>query len=66
MVIEAAVYVAGPMHAVVHWQCDWNEAAEQAAFHAQSVFTAVLVVGVQDLVGDPRHAVCVKVADSCF
>ena len=66
MVIEAAVDVAGPLHAILHWQCDRDEAAEETALHTQSVFTAVLVVGVQDFVGDPCHAVCVEVADACL
>ena len=66
MVIKAAVDVACPLHAILHGQCDGDETAEEAALHTQPVFTAVLVVGVQDLVGDPCHAVCVEVADSCL
>ena len=55
-----------PLHAVLRGERERHETAEEAALHAQPVLSTVLVVGVEDLVGDPGHSVCVQSTDTHF
>ena len=66
MVIEAGVHVAQALHALLGRHRDRHEAAEETALHAQPVLAACLIVGVQDLVGDPGHPVSIQPADVCL
>ena len=64
VVIQTGEEMAEPQHAFLRGEGDWHQATEKTALHAETVLSAVLVVGVQDLVWNPGHPVRVQSADA--
>lgn len=62
-VIQSGVYVAHTLHPILGRHGDRYQATEETDLHTHSVFTAVLVVGVQDLIRYPCHPIGIQAAN---
>lgn len=62
-VIKSGVDVAHSLHPILGRHGDWYQTTEEADLDTQAVFTAVLVVGVQYLIGNPGHPIGIEAAD---
>ena len=63
VIIKSGVDVAQSMHAFLSRHSDRYETAQEAALHTEPVLITVLVVGVEDLVGYPCHAISIQPAN---
>lgn len=62
-VVQSGVDMGHTLHPILGRHGDWYQTTEEADLDTQSVFTAVLVVGVQDLIGYPGHPISIQSAD---